>query len=149
MIGASQRHAIDLTRHHFMREWKDLVLFGTWLYNNDQEAEEPALVVMPRHRRVDPGKGIFPVVIALSVAFRYNDPRYLAQVSRAFAKSLGFSDEIANAHKIAEAIHSHLGDLLKMPVSPTQQIIVADATVDIGGRKRSIEVVDYQPLAQL
>lgn len=147
MNVASQRPAIDLTRFHFMREWKDLAVFGTWLMNDDQEAEEPALVIVPRYR----ARGFHPVCIALSAAYRYNspNPRYLAYASKQFCKALGFEDSIANANKIAEAIHAHLLDLLKMPPSPTTSIVIGEANFDIGGgRKRKVEIMDHEPTAQ-
>lgn len=147
MNATSHRPAIDLTRHNFMREWKDLVIFGTWVFNDDQEAEEPALVIVPRYRQ----RGFYPVVIALSAAYRYNspNPRYLAYASKQYCKALGFEDSIANANKIAEAIHAHLLDLLKMPPSPTTSIVIGEANIDMGnGRKRKVELMDHEPTAQ-
>lgn len=138
--------AIDLTRHAFVREWKDLCIIGTWLFNNDQEDYEPALVVLPRHRRY----GFRPVVVALSAAFKYNSPQYLAHAARKFNADLGFEDSMSNANKVAEAIHSHLGDLVTMPNNPTQKFVVGEASFDLGGgQKRTIELLDYVPLAQL
>jgi hypothetical protein len=144
MTDLNRKPAIDLSRHHFMREWKDLVIFGTWLHNEDQEADEPALVIVPRYRQ----SGYFPVCIALSAAFKYNSPKYLARVTPQFVLDLGFEDSLTNAHKVADAIHSHLRDLLTMPESPTTAIVVGEATMDVGGRKRSIDVLDYETLAQ-
>lgn len=128
-----------------MREWKDLVVFGSWLHNEDQEDDEPCLVIVPRYRQ----HGYMPVVIALSAAYRYNSPKYLAQASRQFCKSLDFEDSISNCNKIAEAIHSHLLDLLKMPVSPTSSIVIGEANMVMGdGSKRKVEIMDHVPLAQ-
>lgn len=144
-MAQQQRHmAIDLTRHHFMLPHKDLCVFGTWLYNADHEADEPALVVVPRYRR----NGFVPVCIALSAAFRYDDPRYLAHAARKFNTMLGFEDNMANAHKVADAIHDHLGDLLKMPPNPTTAIIVGEAVITSGGRARTVEITDYDPTPQ-
>lgn len=131
--------AIDLTRHHFMRELGDLVIFGTWIYNEDQEDTEPCLVVIPRYRRV----GFKPVVIALSAAFRYNDPRYLAHVGGVFAENLGFADDLTTARRICTLIHDHLLDLLNMPLDPTTTEVIGEANVEIGGRKRTIELLDF------
>ena len=133
--------AIDLTRHAFVRELGDLTLFGTWLYNADQEDTEPCLVIVPRYRAAGTYK---PAVIALSAAFRYNDARHCARASAIFAKNLGF-DDLATANKIANMIFDHLGDLVTMPVDPTDAHVVGEATIDLGnGRKRTVEVLDYE-----
>ena len=135
-----QQHAIDLTRTHFRRDIGDLSVFGTWLFNNDQEDTEPCLVVMPRYRTI----GVRPVVIALSAAFRYNDPRYLARAAGFFASSLGFADTITEARKVATVIHDHLLDLLNMPVDPSVGLVVGEATVNIDGRNKTVELMDYE-----
>lgn len=131
---------IDLTRVQFQRDVGDLSIYGTWLYNADQEDTEPCLVILPRYRKI----GILPIVIALSAAYRYNDPRYLAQVAGLFAEKLGFADSMTDARKIATLIHDNLLDLLSMPTDPTQAVIVGEASVELEGRKRSMEIVDYE-----
>lgn len=138
-------HALDLSRNHFMRPWKDLVVFGTWLRNEDQEDDEPCLVIMRRHKV----GGYLPAVIALSSAHKYDSPQYLAHAARIFCKSLDLDDSMGEANKVAEAIHSHLLDLLTMPVSPTTAIVMADATVTIDGRQRTIEVSEYVSTPQI
>lgn len=144
MIANSEKPLIDLSRHHFMRPWKDLVVFGTWLYNADQDDDEPALVIVPRYRRT----GFLPVCIALSGAYKYDAPQYLAHASKQFCIALGFEDCMANAHKIAEAVHSHLLDLLTIPSNPTSSIVLGDATLNIEGRKQYFEIVEQEALAQ-
>jgi hypothetical protein len=141
---SQSRYAIDLTRHQFVRPSGDLVCVGTWVYNPDQQDYEPCLVIVPRYRR----SGFKPCVVALSAAWKYNEPQYLARAASIFLGMLGMEDCMSNAHKVAELIHSHLGDLIRMRPNPTQAIVVADASVTIDGRKRSMEVLDYQPLAQ-
>lgn len=147
-MNDTRKPALDLTRHHFLRPSGDLVVIGTWIYNADQEDHEPCLVILPRYRT----NGFKPCVVALSDAWKYNPehngPRYLAEISQIFLIMLGMEDCMSNAHKVADLINSHLGDLLKMPPNPTSRIIVADATMTVDGRKRSIELVDYQSLAQ-
>lgn len=138
-------HAIDLTRHHFMREWKDLCIIGTWLYNEGQEDLEPCLVILPRYRHP---KSVKPAVVALSSAFKYNEATYLARAASLFAQGLGM-DELADAHKIADAIYNHLGDLLSMPENPVTGVVVADASVRIGNKTRTVEILDYQSTPQL
>lgn len=144
MMDPNRRPAIDLTRHHFVRHIGDVSLYGTWLYNEDQEKDEPALVLIPRYRRT----GFKPCCIALSAAYRYNSPQYLAGITGYILSILGFEQSIANAAKIGGLIHDHLGDLLTMPNSPTTSIIVADGSVTVGGKKRSIEIMDYKPTPQ-
>lgn len=135
---------IDLTRNHFVRPLGDLVLVATWIYNSDQQDYEPCLVIAPRYRK----GGYKPCVVALSAAWKYNEPQYLARAASLFLTALGMEDCMSNAHKVAELIHSHLGDLIKMPPNPVRSIVVADATVDIGGVKRTMELLDYKSLAQ-
>ena len=132
--------AIDLTRYQFKRDVGDLTIYGTWVFNEDKDGTEPCLVLIPRYRT----RGFKPVVVALSAAFKYNDPRYLARVAGPFARSLGFEDGMTVANNIATAIHDHLLDLLKMPNDPTDAIVVGEATIDMGGRKRTIEVLDHE-----
>lgn len=132
--------AIDLTRHAWVRELGDLTVFGTWLYNADQEDTEPCLVIIPRYR----ARGTYkPAVIPLSSAFRYNDPAHLARAAAVFAKNMGFEDMVS-AHKLANLIYDHLGDLISIPVDPMVATVAADATITFGnGRKRSIEMLEY------
>jgi hypothetical protein len=130
--------AIDLTRRQFARQAGELTCVGTWLYNEDQESHEPALVIV---NSINP-RAFKPCVVALSAAYKYNDARYCAQVAGALAGLTG-SDSMQTAHKIALLIENSLDDLLHMPPNPTDTIVVADATIGAGGRKRSIEIVDY------
>jgi hypothetical protein len=142
-----EKYAIDLTRHAFMRELGDMVLFGTWVENHDQEDTEPALVIVPRYR---PPSSVVPCVIALSSAYRYDDPKYLVHAAQGMAKALGFEDSMTRTHKIADMIHSHLDDLIRMPMDPTEAVVVADALVDTGdGHKKSVELCEYQQVTQI
>lgn len=137
--------AIDLTRHHFKRDVRDLTVFGTWLWNEDQEDTEPAIVILPRYRL----NGVKPVCIALSAVFRYNDPRYLARAAGYFAKQLGFGDNIMTAHRIASIIDDSIDDLLKMPNDPTQAVQVGEAVVDHGnGYRQTVGLMDYEQIKQ-
>lgn len=139
------RPAIDLARYHFKRDRGDMTIYGTWLYNHDQEDTEPALVILPRYRL----NGAVPCCVALSAAFKYNNPRYLAHAARHFAKTMGFEDEMSRVRKVAEFIHDHMLDLLKMPVDPTEAVVVGEAKVDLGnGRKRTVEFLDHEQLPQ-
>lgn len=146
-VRPHEKHAIDLTRHAFMREVGDMVAIGTWVMNNDQEDTEPCLVILPRYR---PPSSVIPCVIALSSAYKYNDMKYLTRAAPGIAKALGFEDSMSRAHKICDIIHSHLPDLVTMPPNPTQAIAVADATVTSGdGRKRAVELLEFEPVKQI
>lgn len=143
---AQARPAIDLTRTHFRRDLGDLSIFGTWVHNDDQEDTEPCLVVLPRYRL----NGAVPCVIALSAAFKYNNPRYLAHASRFFAAQLGFEDEMTTVRKIATLIHDHMLDLLSMPLDPTEAVVIGEASVDLGdGRRKTVEVLDHEQTRQI
>lgn len=140
--------AIDLTRHHFMRPVGDLVIFGTWLYNEDQEDHEPALVIVPRYRR----QGFRPCCVALSSAWKYNPehngPAYLARAAQLFVQNLGMEDTMSNAFKVAEAVQNHLSDLVSMPPNPTSSVVVADAQVILDGVRQHIELMDHISMKQ-
>jgi hypothetical protein len=144
MIEAA-RPAIDLTRYHKVRYLGDFRLYLTWLYHEEDDDDEPCLVLVPSVRYC-----AIPCVVALSAAFRYTDPKHLAAVSLAFARTLGFdNDTMSAAHKIGNIIHDHLLDLIKMPESPTEGVVGATARVDFGdGKKRTLEILDYVPVPQ-
>lgn len=137
---------IDLTRYHFKRDLGDITLFGTWIFNEDQEDTEPCLVLLPRYRL----NGVVPCCIALSAAYKYDSPAYCVRAARLFARDMGFADSMSTTNKIAEIIHSHLLDLITMPVDPTQTIVVGEVKLDLGnGRKETHQVVDHIQIAQI
>jgi hypothetical protein len=139
------RPAIDLTRYHFVRELGDIRLYGTWLYHEEDDDDEPCLVLVPAYRT----HGVVPCVVALSAAFKYDDPRHLAEMSAQFARALGFGDDRWAAMKIGSIIHDHLLDLITMPENPTEAVVGATANVDFGdGRKRTVEILDHEPIPQ-
>lgn len=145
MIIERARPAIDLTRYAFVRELGDIRLYGTWLWDEEHQDDEPCLVLVPSVRHYTT-----PCVVALSAAFRYTDPKHLARVSLAFARTLGFeTNTMAAANRIGGIIHDHLLDLIKMPENPTEAVVGASADVDFGdGRKRTIEILDHEPIKQ-
>lgn len=136
---------LDLTRYQFQRTVGEFVIYGSWVMNHDQEDYEPCLVIVPARRsRVN----YRPCCIALSAAFKYNDPKYLARAIPVFMAGLGMQDSLSNAHKLADLIHSHLRDLITMRPNPTETTVGADATITVDGKKHAIEVLDHKPLAQ-
>lgn len=141
------RPAIDLSRHAFMREISDMVVIGTWVYSDDQEDTEPALVILPRYR---PPSSVVPCVVALSAAYLYNDPKYCVRAAKGIAKALGFEDSMNRTHKIADILHSHLPDLVSMPVDPTEAVVVGEAKVDLGdGKQTTVELLDFEATKQI
>lgn len=140
---AERRPAIDLTRTHFRRTLGDLTVHGTWLWNDDQEAEEPCLVITSSRAL----KRFKPFVVALSAAYKYNEPGYLAAVARELAVTLE-SDSMATAHKVATLIADHLDLLLTMPPNPTTAIVMADAVINTGSRSVTAEIMEHVPLRQ-
>lgn len=140
-------HAIDLTRHAFIRELGDMVLFGSWVMNDDQEDTEPCLVLVPRYR---PPSSVKPCVIALSSAYLYDNPKYLVRAAKYIAEALGFEDSMTRTHKIADIIHSNLPDLISMPVDPQQAVVGAYATLNSGdGTSKTIELLEFEQVKQI
>lgn len=141
----NRKPVLDLTRNHRIIPSGDLVLILTWIGNHEQQDYEPCMVIVPRYRK----KGSYKACcVALSSAWQYNEPAYLAMASRNFARMLGMDDGMSSTYHIGELIYSNLGELLKTPPSPTQSIVVADASYTVNGRRHTAEVLDHQPLAQ-
>ena len=146
-MSGDRKQAIDLKRHHFMRELGDIVVFGTWVWSDDQEDTEPCLVLLPRYR---PPKSVVPCVIALSAAYLYNDAKYCVRAAKGIAKALGFEDSMSTTHRIADIIHSHLPDLIHIPVEPTTEQVTGEAVVNMGdGKKRTVQFLDHVPIMQV
>lgn len=137
--------AIDLTRYHFKRDLGDLTIFGTWLWREADSRSEPALVLVPRYRL----DGVKPCVVTMADAAEYNhDARILVHAARRFSHALGFEDSMTNTRKIASVIHDHFLDLINIPPDPRQAVVIGEASVDIGGHKRTIELLDHVRVQQ-
>lgn len=142
-----EKPAIDLSRYHFMRELGDIVVIGSWVWSDEKEDSEPCLVLLPRYRHPST---VIPCVVALSSAYLYNEPTYCVRAAKGIAKALGFEDSMATTHRIADILHSHLPDLVSMPVDPTTPIVVGEARIDLGnGRSRTVEILDHEALKQI
>jgi hypothetical protein len=136
---------IDLDRYTFKRTLGQYTIYGTWAFNYDQEEYEPALVIIPANRR----RGFQPAIVALSAAFKYDSPKYCAKAAMVFAEGMGMAQGTQNAFDLAGLIHDHLLDLLKMPNSPTESILVGEATIHKGDGTSSVVLIqDHVPLAQ-
>jgi hypothetical protein len=136
---------LDLTNRSFTRVLGDLTIIGTW-YGADIDECEPVLCLVPTFR-INMFDGVSirskPCCVALSAAHLYDEPRYLLTRAREFSQLLGFSDDMQRTHKIAEAIHGSLLDLIKMPPRPVLGSFVgADATLTdmSSGRQSTVEL---------
>lgn len=131
-------HILDLEQNHFVKQRGDITVYGTWVGENLSESE-PCLVLVPTYRM-----GTKPCCVALSSAYKYDDPIYLANASRRFNEALGFEDSSTRVVKVASAIVEHLGDLIAMPPKPkSESKYVAEATLtDDSGRSRSFEIIE-------
>jgi hypothetical protein len=132
---------LDLTNRHFTRVLGDITLIGTW-YGEDIDESEPVLCLVPTFRVLFDGVALRskPCCVSLSAAYLYDDPRYLLARAMEFAQLLGFEDSMQRTHKIAEAIHGSLLDLIAMPPRPVLGSFAgADATVtDESGRQTTV-----------
>lgn len=145
------RPILDLTVRHFTRELGEITVIGTWI-GATHESTEPCIVLLPTFRQAlqVTASGVqqraVPCCIALSSAYRYDDPRYLVARAKQFTQAMGFADSLTRAHRIAEIIHDSLDDLCRMPEQRPVlgSYVGAEATLtDEGGRKRTLEIVTH------
>jgi hypothetical protein len=106
-------YALDLTKNHFTQQHGDITVIGTW-YGDTIDEREPCLAILPAYRRTK------PVCIALSSAYKYNDPAYLLRATMEMVKRLELSDNMTTVHRLAGIINDHLLDLIKMPHKPIE-----------------------------
>lgn len=137
-------HVLDLTRYHFRRQSGDITLYGSWL-RDEEGGWEPALVLVPTHQKVSYER-TRPCCIALSSAYRYDEPSYLLQRAMEFNRALGFTDTLSNVHRLASLIYDNLQELIELPPRPVREIYVgADAvmTDQDSGRTVEAEILEY------
>lgn len=136
-------HVLDLTRYQFRRQAGDLTLFGTWIRDEDGDWE-PALVLVPTHRRITYER-TKPCCIALSSAYRYDEPSYLLRRAMEFNTALGFEDTLSHVHKLASLIYDNLQELIELPPKPVEATVGATAilTDTSSGRQVEAEILDY------
>lgn len=137
-------HILDLSRYAWMRELGQLTLYGTWVGPSIDESE-PCLVIVPSARRTS-HETVRPAVVALSAAYQYDDPRYLLQAAIQFNRGLGFTDDMNNVMKVADAIYDHLDDLVALPERPSfGSSVGAEVTLtDNEGRSHEFEILDHK-----
>ncbi|EBQ8762730.1 hypothetical protein BKM35_22105 [Salmonella enterica] len=134
------RPAIDLTRYAFKHHISDFVLYGTWLATGDDESE-PALVIIPARLPMK----FKPAVVALSSAYKYESPSYVAWASTIFARGMGLND-IMHTVRIGEAISDYLPDLVGMPPEPMEAVVVGEGHIGEGRERTSIQLLDWTPV---
>jgi len=137
-------HVLDLSRYQWLRHIGQLAIYGTWIGPSIDESE-PCLAIVPASR-VTSHERVRPAVVALSAAYRYDDPRYLLQAARRFNAGLGFPDTMQNVMKVADAIYDHLDDLVALPERPSfGSVVGAEVTVtDSEGRSHEFEILDHK-----
>lgn len=139
-------HILDLTKRHFTRQLGDITVIGTWIGATHDESE-PCIVLVPTYRITFNGTQLRakPCCVALSSAYKYDDPRYLLARAREFSAALGFEDSMSRTYKIAEIVHESLDDLCRMPERPVLgAYVAAEATItDESGRSRSVEIIEH------
>lgn len=118
------QHDLDLTQSAFVKTRGDLTLYGCW----HGERLRPCLVVTRTNKR-----GV-PLVIELDSAWKWNpddpdaNPRMVVPMIVAFLQKNGMDGINAMTHmRVLSLIHDHLGDLIRMPLKPTSNVVVADA----------------------
>lgn len=99
---------LDPRKAHKAHIIGDVLMILTWV--ND----ERAMVLMPAHR----AQGSPWFIIMESAAFKYDDPRYLAQQSAKAAQVMGMDESTSTWVRVADIIMNYLPDLIRMPSSP-------------------------------
>lgn len=134
------RPVLDLTKYQSKREFGDIILYTTWIWNEELEDSEPCLVLVPRYRAL--GK---PCGIALSAAYRYNDPHYCMQSCHKFAIDLGMTPGVTVTSRIMDIIMDHLDELVGMAPELMTEVVVADGVItDQDGKTRTVELLDHK-----
>lgn len=100
--------SLDLRKAALTRLHGDILAIYTWV--ND----ERALVLLPAHRQ----RGAPWYIVCESAAYKYDDPRYLAQQAAKAADVLGMDETQSTWVRIATIIHEGLPDLVRMPAAP-------------------------------
>ena len=127
---------VNTARAHATYRRGDLLLILTWV--ND----ERAMILLPAYR-----KGAPWFVVTDSVAWRYDEPRYLARMSAKAAEVIGMQGQEV---RIAGFLHDHLGELVTMPSAPPARMARASMGEvrlfaegqEVGGMEARAEIAD-------
>ena len=99
---------LDPRKAHQAHVLGDVLVILTWV--ND----ERALVLMPAHR----AQGSPWFVVCESAAYKYDNPRYLAQQAAKAAQVMGMDETTSTWVRVADIIMNYLPDLIRMPSAP-------------------------------
>ncbi len=103
--------SLDPRKAHLVRQHGDILAIYTWV--ND----ERALVLIPARRARAPW-----YVVCESAAWKYDDPKYLAQQARKAAEVLGMDETTSSWFRVAKIIDEGLPDLIRMPPAPLPEM---------------------------
>lgn len=124
----------------------DFVVRMSYVDPNPQEVGsdwEPAMVIARKRRYQNRSAHI----IMLSAAYKYvsesehRHSDYMHDMAPRISEMLGLGRSPITAFKIAEAIHSHLEELINMPPAFRPQTVVGHASGTIGDLKIESEVM--------
>ena len=106
MANGKRGVSLDLARAFAVHHKGDIMAVLTWV--ND----ERAIVFIPAKR-----SSIAPAwfVLMESAAYKYDNPRYLAQQAAIAAGVLGMDETTSSAARVADMILNYLPDLIRMP----------------------------------
>jgi hypothetical protein len=110
----------------FQRVHGDIV--ASYQYVND----ERAMCLWPKHRK----SGVTPFIVCDSSAWKYDEPKYLAQQAKVACDLWGFDS--SHWYRIATIIHDGLEDLIRLPPAPEKIITgpsIGDASLILDGQK--------------
>lgn len=99
---------LDPRKAHKAHIVGDILIILTWV--ND----ERALVLMPAHR----AQGAPWFIVCESAAYKYDNPRYLAQQAAKAAQVMGMDETTSTWYRVADLILNYLPDLIRMPSAP-------------------------------
>lgn len=124
--------SLDPRKAHLTRQHGDILAVYTWI--NDKRA----MVLIPARRAKAPW-----YIVEDSAAYKYDDPRYLAQASANAAKVMGMDENSSTAYRIASIIHEGLPDLIRMPPAPKAEPgrVIGEAVIRREGREIKREEV--------
>lgn len=109
---------------------------------------ERAMVLWPRYR-----KGVPAYIVCDSAAFKYDDPKYLAQQAKVACELWGMETSTVNWYKVAKIIHDGLGDLVRLPPLMAQPggegPAIGEASLILGGKEVMAREVNMPTLDEL
>jgi hypothetical protein len=128
-------------RWSFVHRQGDFCIGGRWIPTGDPDAPpEPALVIWER-------LAVRPVscIIALSVACKYADPRYLLEAAVTMANAMHLAVTQSTIFRIADMVRDHLPDLINIPPAPVIGTnFLAEVTTTVDGHRTTQDWVEEE-----